>query len=280
MKKLGNIKNKIISDDKRNKKIDMLRGIAVLAVLLGHAIQRGLVVDYLENPFFKIIYSFHMPLFMVLSGYLLFKYSDRLNLTFIKKRFLKLIIPTIVWSYLIYFVRNLWFVGIKPFIPFPDSVVEYTKILLKYPDYIIWFLYIVFICNIIFFLKKNIIKSNIKYDLILTILIAIGIYFIPISHFGIARLKIYFPLFCIGYYLNYLIEIIKKYQNILVIIASIIYILLFKSFNVLLDNLIIYYAISLSAIMLLYFCINLIKNKKIEKVLSYFGKRSLEIYLC
>lgn len=53
-----------MNENKRDVIIDVLRGIAVLAVLLGHAIQRGLVVNYDTNVTFKVIYSFHMPLFM------------------------------------------------------------------------------------------------------------------------------------------------------------------------------------------------------------------------
>lgn len=60
---------------KRNLLIDVLKGIATLAVLLGHAIQRGLIVGYENNIIFKIIYSFHMPLFILLSGFSLCKYT-------------------------------------------------------------------------------------------------------------------------------------------------------------------------------------------------------------
>ena len=67
-----------MSENKRDVVIDVLKGIAVLAVLLGHAIQRGLVVDYYDNIMFKVIYSFHMPLFMLLSGYSLYKYTKKL----------------------------------------------------------------------------------------------------------------------------------------------------------------------------------------------------------
>lgn len=55
---------------KRNKKVDELRGLLMILVVIGHIIQ---FVTYPEtfddNIVFRIIYSFHMPLFMLLSGY-------------------------------------------------------------------------------------------------------------------------------------------------------------------------------------------------------------------
>lgn len=268
-------------ENKRDVLVDVLRGIAVLAVLLGHAIQRGMVVNYEENIIFKIIYSFHMPLFMLLSGYSLYKYTKKYDFKFLKRRFFRLIIPTIVWSYLIYLVRQFEFVGIKEFIPFPDSIIEYTKILLWHPDYIIWFLYIVFICNIIFGLQKNLIsEEQKKLSIVATIFITIGLYLLPKENFGIARLQIYFPIFSLGYYLAMYFEKIRKYLKYMLIPSVIAYIMLFQFYNVIIDNIIVFYLISISAIIILYNIVKVINNRKINEILSFFGKKSLEIYLC
>ena len=54
--------------------INYIRGIAIFLMLLGHCIQYccGGQFDFFENEIFKIIYAFHMPLFMLISGYLFF----------------------------------------------------------------------------------------------------------------------------------------------------------------------------------------------------------------
>ena len=46
-------------------------GIAIFLVIWGHVLQQGLngVTDVSENVIFKIIYSFHMPLFIIISGF-------------------------------------------------------------------------------------------------------------------------------------------------------------------------------------------------------------------
>jgi fucose 4-O-acetylase-like acetyltransferase len=52
--------------------VDTLKGIAILLVLWGHCIQFFIVGSdsYYDNIAYRVIYSFHMPLFMTVSGYL------------------------------------------------------------------------------------------------------------------------------------------------------------------------------------------------------------------
>ena len=268
-------------DTKRNIVVDVLRGIAVLAVLLGHAIQRGFVINYENKIIFKIIYSFHMPLFMLLSGYALHRYTKKWDAKFLKKRFLRLIIPTIVWSYIIYFMRNFDFVGIKEFVVFPDTVLNYTKALVLHPDFIIWFLYIVFLCDIIFFIQNKIIKD--KHDILsisITILVAVLLFIIPDNNFGISRLKIYFPIFSLGYYVSKYSNVIMKYLKFMLIPSAILYLFLFPKCNIPIDNVCMYYLISISAIIIIYNLVTWIKVEAIYKFFAFFGKYSLEIYLC
>ena len=56
----------------REKWVDAVKGLAIYLVILGHAIQYATSQDYnyAGNSIFQIIYSFHMPLFMMMSGYL------------------------------------------------------------------------------------------------------------------------------------------------------------------------------------------------------------------
>ena len=48
--------------------IDQLRGIAILLVILGHYLI-ALTPEKFAHPVVQIIYSFHMPLFFFISGY-------------------------------------------------------------------------------------------------------------------------------------------------------------------------------------------------------------------
>ena len=76
---------------KRNYAIDVARGISLFFVILGH-----LVVD--STTIFNWIFSFHMPIFFILSG-MCFN-SEKYNsfLEFVKEKFKKRIIPYIVFT--------------------------------------------------------------------------------------------------------------------------------------------------------------------------------------
>lgn len=71
----------------RNKKIDVFRGILILMVVLGHSGCTSL---------HDIVFLFHMPLFFVLSGFLIEK--DRL----LKRGYLKNRLMTMAVPYLMY----------------------------------------------------------------------------------------------------------------------------------------------------------------------------------
>lgn len=93
----------------RNTYIDLAKGVAIFLVVLGHCIQYGYSIDYyesrafFENIVFKIIYSFHMPLFALISGYLFyFSLKKRNFFETIYNRFMTLGIPIITIGSLLF----------------------------------------------------------------------------------------------------------------------------------------------------------------------------------
>ena len=58
------------SSKKRDISLDMLKGILILLVVLGHSIADTWEEhNFLKKSMFELIYSFHMPLFIMVSGY-------------------------------------------------------------------------------------------------------------------------------------------------------------------------------------------------------------------
>lgn len=82
----------------RNTYFDILKGIAIFIVVLGHCLQT-FYPNWTEAAISKVIVAFHMPLFMLVSGY--FFYPSVLktdSISFIKKRFIHLYLPSLVWG--------------------------------------------------------------------------------------------------------------------------------------------------------------------------------------
>ncbi len=71
--------------NKRIQSIDIARGIAMISIMLGH-----LGAEKIN----RIVFTYHLPIFYVLSGYFINEKMDRW--TFIKKKFQHLIIPYFV----------------------------------------------------------------------------------------------------------------------------------------------------------------------------------------
>lgn len=75
------MENKTVIDNKDpliSGYIDALKGIAIVLMFWGHVVQygNGGQIDFFDNTVFKTIYTFHMPLFMLISGYL-FSFSSK-----------------------------------------------------------------------------------------------------------------------------------------------------------------------------------------------------------
>lgn len=67
----------------RNLTIDVAKGLTIILMLVGHC-------DSISHGLFKLIFSFHMPLFFILSGYF-FKQKNTRQLA--KNDFRKLVVP-------------------------------------------------------------------------------------------------------------------------------------------------------------------------------------------
>ena len=52
--------------------LDVLKGILIILVILGHVVQ-STVLDYLHNLLFRFIYLFHMLLLFAVSGFPIYK---------------------------------------------------------------------------------------------------------------------------------------------------------------------------------------------------------------
>lgn len=89
-----------MSNYKRNAYMDYLKGIAIVAVIVGHSLNN--IVPQ-GNMLFNLVYSFHMPLLMFVSGYIEEQNREKYALKewrMLTKRICRLLIPYVSWSVL------------------------------------------------------------------------------------------------------------------------------------------------------------------------------------
>lgn len=96
----------------RHQLLDVAKGIAILLVLVGHTIQYAsgksysVAGDFYENYLFKFIYGFHMPLFMIVSGYLFsFAVKKKSTKEIVISRLTSLLIPIFSFAFVVYCVK-------------------------------------------------------------------------------------------------------------------------------------------------------------------------------
>lgn len=183
----------------RNIKIDVIKGIAVFLVIWGHFIQytTGHPYEYFENSVFKLIYSFHMPLFALISGYLFYATVQRKKLKeIIYSRIKGILIPIIIWvtiNWLIYGLLKRNF-----------NISEWFNI---FTGNFLWFLWSIIAVSICLALIVKKIPKQMQ-------LIAIIIGFFVMYIFPNSELNLFiYPFFVFGFFINKNKEKFNKYRN-------------------------------------------------------------------
>lgn len=274
---------------KRNELIDLLKGVAIFLVVMGHAVQWLSGYDT-SNRLFIAIYSFHMPLFMFLSGFVSFNSKRKVKLG---KRFQVLVIPFFVW----FLVREL----IYKYPYHLSTFIDDFQLLLFDPSTGRWFLWILFFLCLLLFIALKISRNNeelILIGMILSLALITGIFFTSKPFYGLPELTWYLLFFTLGYLINKHQQILSKHINITGLVSIFAFPLLVSliktsgkntfleetSFTETTKN-ILYalhtYAVAITGIFAFYFIFDKLNrfSFKIKNYFIYLGKLSLEIYV-
>lgn len=219
----------------------LLQGWTMLWVVIGHAplspevLQGENVLDnsvsWIADIFFTFAYSFHMPLFIMISGYLFYrtrvikgwKYLDM-----VKDKWLRLGIPYILFITLAIIVKlcmpgsvgrsvefDAWGLVMNYVSPYNGALQE------------MWFVAVIFLYFLLYPLYPYLLKD--KYMVFMTMIAAIGMYFIPTSLitniFAINLAVHYFVYFFVGMSISrlHLEESIVTFPSI--IISGLLYVI-------------------------------------------------------
>ena len=270
---------------KRIEYLDIARGIAIILMIIGHVIGKGWKMN--------LIFSFHMPLFIIVSGYF---FKEKKIKDFLINIFKKLILPYVLSVFIVDILKYA-IIGKNNFI---DVLTNYLKQILFSYSYIksdikieslgiLWFMPFLAIIRIIFYVAKKIAKEN---------NILLGIICLFLSYVGyIAGTKGYWMPFSVDaalacmlfYYFGYLamkkdiVNLIMNNKAILTVLLIIwVLTIMFGSIEIAVrkypNGLFTYIGAICGSIIIMK--ISMFINSKLKytsKILSWFGRNSMYI---
>ncbi|EIJ81720.1 hypothetical protein PB1_02235 [Bacillus methanolicus PB1] len=170
----------------RNYYFDNAKFILIFFVVFGHLLRPFIEDHETVYTIYKVIYTFHMPAFIVVSGFFAKGFYQK---GYVKKIAKKLILPyiifQIIYSIFYYFLYEQSKLKMDPFDP----------------HWSLWFLISLFCWNIMLLLFAKY-KAAVSITAALIIGLLIG-YFDSVSNYlSLSRTFVFFPFFLLGYYLR------------------------------------------------------------------------------
>lgn len=186
--------NSVKESKVRLKSFDVLKFFAIFLVLWGHSIQYFLTSNFYDEPVYRIIYSFHMPLFIMISGYFSLSSMSQPLFAFVKKKFIQLLLPCFSWIVvlgLVEFLSRTHFLTQSPALLFihMKGMLFYIfwSFVGKFP---FWFLKTCFFCYLLAYLGSHL-KMNKYLWMSLTVILS---QFFPFYY----SFDIMYPCFLVG----------------------------------------------------------------------------------
>jgi fucose 4-O-acetylase-like acetyltransferase len=127
----------------REQDLDFLKGIAIVLVVLGHHVQ-GVTADFGHYWPFRLVYSFHMPMFMFVAGMTMSLglratlNSPRQVLAYVSKRAFRLLVPFVAWGVILFELSDR-----------SESLLAWLALIFQAPDNALWFLLVLFEISIV-----------------------------------------------------------------------------------------------------------------------------------
>lgn len=274
---------------KRIEWIDITKGLAIILVVIGHTVP-------IDSKIYNIIFSFHMPLFFIISGYL---FKDRDPHDLLKRNFKRMIIPYIATSFFIILGTSLILINTGL-----SSVMHNIKIMsiaslygsgLDVPAPInvkmigaIWFLLALYFAEYFFSIILKIARGNTLIQVgIITVVTLSGyllakIFWLPLS-LNAAMIAVFY--IYIGFQAKKISLFELKINKLLLLLMLLLWIFTYHVNGVILANGTFHYfpftlfGSACGSYFVIKFCKYLCRWNFLKNLLSYIGKETL-IILC
>lgn len=206
--------------------VDSLKGWLMLLVVMGHAIQYCMNAGECEsNYWWNLIYSFHMPAFMALSGFVNFSStpppSYEYYLQLCVRRTRQLLVPFLLWSVFKWLVDGSFSLNDLVHITFSSGG-------------FFWFLLVLWVISIIFIignvLSKLLSISQDFIEIMIMFVLTLAMIFGEYRIFGFQLISYYFVFYVAGYCFN-------KYNKLITVnftivgLASLVWIFMASFWN-------------------------------------------------
>jgi fucose 4-O-acetylase-like acetyltransferase len=191
----------------RFKDIDKLTGVCITLVVLGHLLLPKFEHLYYYVSIRELIYKFHMPLFMFLSGFLIAislksKNNKQENLVYLKGKIKKFLPPYILFSIIFTLVE--FFVKQKSLKDLSIDLVNTIILPAKSPAGFLWYIYVLFLFYLSIPFLYRLFREKVVYFIIIGVILQFCNPYIT-------------EIFCLKLYTFYFIFVsigILVYQNI------------------------------------------------------------------
>lgn len=203
---------------KRIRLWDIAKGVAIILVILGHATElsdKG--TDHFLHSF---IYSFHMPLFMIISGYFFaYSLSWRNNRDIVNRKLIQLICPILLFSTIEFFA-----IRFNPSYSMKDNLYSFYAVLIR----TLWFLQALFFSSMLVLIVERFTKHHIAFYALL-----LGVFVLTPDLLKSAGTKFLFPCFLYGLliYRFHLDTQAKQKPLLIFIVSSLLFALLLIPFD-------------------------------------------------
>ena len=174
---------------KRLLEFDVIKLLAIFLVLWGHCTQYFLTAEnHVDEPVYRIIYTFHMPLFIMVSGFFASSSLKKQLKPFLINKVLQLLLPCLSWGSLFYLILLT--------ISTPER--SYGSFL----DHNLWFLKCLFACYVIYYIVFRTCKK-----FYVAAVLSLGIALVIPDRY----IQTLFPYFLMGILLQRYYDLFSKY---------------------------------------------------------------------
>ncbi len=212
-------------DNKRILAPDFIKGVAIILMVYGHIIMIGSFKD-IQRQAVDLIYTFHMPLFLVVSGFFFSMGKTSEFTERVTKLFKNIATPyfIFIFIYLVLLVLVAKFSNIPTNNKPPSSILKFAYNILIHPIGGYWFLHSLFIISFTFFFINKFFPYNKNSNLFL---ITLWLFFFLLSdvlHIVLLRTSFYFFLgFIISQFSNktFITSYYTLFISLLILIFSV-----------------------------------------------------------